>query len=243
MKKAFYLFLVLCFCITACKKKENEKPAVAKLKTAIIPDLLTGTIDTFNYFYNNNGTIDKITYGTTVGKTVYVYNGSTINEVKYNYLGTIYSSAVFYLNANDFVDSIYNSNTDYRYSYTYDSKGFVSGYKFRGPSNIVSNIRTYVNNGSNIASEYSGDGNGNVTGSTDYTFFVEKINTIGNENKGMKFLGINSANPIQSYTTTSGSSVTTGSYLYMYDSEGRITAQSVYSSLGSLLYTNTYSYY
>lgn len=68
------------------------------------------------------------------------------------------------------------------------------------------------------------------TNKTDFQYFNDKINTIGNENLGRSFLGKTNKNPIKKaiYSRLSGSDfIETGiiNYTYEYDSKARITKQ------------------
>jgi hypothetical protein len=243
MKKVFPLALLSLLIIASCKKKDEATPAIAKIKTAIIPDLIGGTIDTLNYFYNNDGTVEKVTYGTGLAKRVYVYGSNSISEVFYNYTGSIAGTTTYFLNDAGLADSMYDSSTDYRYSYEYDANGFLTKSTFRGPSNNISSVQTYVNNGTNVTNTYAADAGGTVTSSTEQTFFTDKKNTTGNENIGKKFLGKSSANPGHTWSSTSLSTTYTGSWSYSYDSEGRILLQNMLNNAGTVFGTNTYTYY
>jgi len=68
----------------------------------------------------------------------------------------------------------------------------------------------------------------NNTTKTDFQYFNDKINTIGNENLGRSFLGKTNKNPIKKavYSSLSGSGfieTRTINYTYEYDNKGRIT--------------------
>lgn len=68
------------------------------------------------------------------------------------------------------------------------------------------------------------------TNKSDFQFYTDKKNTIGNENRGMSFLGKQNKNPIKktTYSNFSGSDFVdteTISFTYEYDAKGRITKQ------------------
>ena len=58
---------------------------------------------------------------------------------------------------------------------------------------------------------------------SNYQFFTDKVNTIGNENYGISFKGKQNINPTKNITFSSGS--TEENYSYEYDNKGRITKQ------------------
>jgi hypothetical protein len=242
MKKGILFIAIISIAFSACKKKNDETPAVPKLKTSIIPDVLNAEVDTATYSYNSDGTVLQI--ATPAGaKHLFSYNGNMVTDISYDNAGGVSETSTYYLNTQGMADSMVEGISSYRYRYIYDVNGFKTIQKFYGPSNSLAGIINYTNDGSNISDVYYVDGVGNVTTTFHYTFYTDKLNTVGNANKGMSFLGKSSKNTTNVSTLTTGGNTSISTSSSTYDSQGRVTSTSFYSAGGSLFATNTYSYY
>jgi len=242
MTRICLIAAVIALFIGGCKK-EGETPAVPKIKTAIVPDFFNMVTDTMHYTYNDDGTVSEIKYNSGLSRRVYLYNTGTITEIFYNMQGSPSTTSTYFWKGSGLVDSFYYAAADYRYSYKYDSKGFKTEETFRGPTNNISSIYTFVNNGTNITQQYFADGSGNINASYENIYDTGKQNTIGNANTGMAFLGKDAANPVVTVNTSNSGGNATQQISYTYDSQGRITAKYFYTNAGAVIGNNTYIYY
>jgi hypothetical protein len=186
-------------------------------------------------------------------KTITYFDGS-VSAYSYDNQGRVTSLAITSTTSG-------NSNQQYTYgtnsvtqilqdgstiNYTLNSNGYATSQVFKDNIGAVifSLNNTYDNEGHLLSSGSNGGGtitntwtDGNLTsdnnfGGQTYTYLSTKDNTIGNENKGMKFLGKDSKN-LRSTSTSYGSTTT---FTYEYDSQNRVTKQ-MNGGLDAIVYT------
>lgn len=245
MKKGLALIALALLAIASCKKEESA-PAVPKIKQAILPDIIWGDIDTSHYTYDNEGRVSEIIHGSGVAREVFTYTGNNVVSLFYNSIGNLTQTLTYIKNAQGLADSVTQLTTGFsdptRIKFLYDSKGFLVTEKKYNSSNQLYSVIQYSNDGTNVTSVYNSDGSGSLVSTTTNTYFADKANTIGNENKGKSFLGTSAANLLD-VQTYDGGTATIQNYTYTSDDKGRITEQKIYSGTGTLLGTNKYSYY
>jgi hypothetical protein len=122
----------------------------------------------------------------------------------------------------DYTDSI---------SMTYDSDGYIlssSTISFGYTSKY-----TFTWSNGNLISKQDSTG----LNFERYTYYTDKINTVGNENKGMFFLGMKSKNLVKNYSGSIGGSI---DHSYEFDTRNRVKKE---TAIGANTNISTYTYY
>jgi hypothetical protein len=209
--------------INGCKKDDNnttpdntDSTKTPKIKTLTYV-LSNGNDVTETYVYDEQGRIITKTFsGSSSNVISYSYNTNSI--IMYNDRDK--TTHTFELNSNGYATSekITDAQNNVLSSdnYTYDSDGHLT----------TDGEFTYTWSGGNLVSKT------NSNGSRKYTYFSDKTNTIGNQNRGISFLGVDSKNLISS-NIYNDDITNTQNYSYEYDSLNRVTK----------LNSNTYTYY
>lgn len=211
MKNTIYLTLLLVVTgIAGCKKDDSNddwKVQAAEAETyrikkhTVIDSQNGNTATETNYTYNADNTIATETIGTLTYS--YTYGNGVILKVNADN-GDVFET--YHLNADGFVDTL--SYDEYNYfSFTYNDYGNVTSKDFMGMSLFFN-----WSNG-NLTSA----GNG---GMANYDFISDKFSTINSANKGMLFMGRESANlPSRGY----GIGFDPLLFTYEYDDLERVT--------------------
>ncbi len=177
---------------------------------------------TTNLFYTENGLIDSTSYFVRPANAIYsitkfVYSNNQVSITNHN--GGVVGIAFcrYTLNSSGYAVKLENGWYD---GYVYDSTSLTYDTEWHL---LEDSLTTYAN------------GN-RVTGPNEtYTYYTDKLNTIGNENMGQKYLGRQSRNVLASKTRT-GNTPGTTTYICQYDSLDRL----VQVKEGGMVTTYTY---
>lgn len=183
----------------------------------------------------SNNYTDSITYdaqnrqikywGTDVA--TYTYTATTI--VKQVTGGTTPGTTTYTLNTDGYATSAtqrFTTGTVWLYRFAYDADGHQTlQVRTDSAANVLidSTVQTWANG--NLVSSYIATYNfpGYIYSNYTYTYVAGKANTIGNQNQGIAFLGKDSKEPVNTYTSNS----TVYSYVYEYDASGRIASYTI----------------
>lgn len=208
---------------TACKKEtiSNSAPVVA-------PELVTRSVDDdgsyINRTYNSsNQLISKVTYSASDSFTenlTYTYSGKVVNVTE----ASSGMTQKFYLNSKGTADSgqiSYPGLIEISIVITYNAAGepvttFMSG-SFLGSA--FEETYTSVFSNGNMIQQTTDDGT--TTSVSDYTFYLDKVNSFLATDRAEQFMGGNK-NLIKKTTNDDG---TFTSDVYEYDAKGRVTKQ------------------
>ncbi len=226
--------LVLLF-TGGCSKSDNTPPILphdpwfGKIKTTHEQGQ---NVDTF--FYDSSARCIK--QAASDGSYVsYVYSSGLVTRYHFNAGQTIASDTTIYtLNSQGYVSS---DGTD---SYTYDSAGYQTSRTLQpggiGPLNF-----TDVWRNENLDSlHYETQPTGFFWA---YTYFTDKINTIGNDNAGFGIWGKSSKNLLSSSVYKFAGSISTNDFTYEFDANNRVTKltqTATGSGTGSIVVSYTY---
>lgn len=184
---------------------------IPKIKTEIYD--YGGFLDTATYFYDSQGRVASITHTNSGAPDteIFTYTADSIvvtgGQPRFTYL----------LNSDGYASSLFvaNGQSGFIYvddAYTYDTEGHLIS-----RVNLLNGLtRNFQWSEGNMISETL-NGNHRYT----YTHLADKVNTIGNQNKGKSFLGVDSKN-----MAGSGVDVSTGDtayFSYEFDSQNRVT--------------------
>ena len=222
---ALFIALFSLTIISGCKKDDNKQSATCtngikdgtetdidcggdcnvctatyRIKTVVSIDYNGDTTSSRAYTYDNTG---RLTYmfeeqPTAIRRRFYYYTNDSIVYIDSASGGR----KVYMLNAQGYAasETHYTSSSQvFTYNYTYDAQGHLI--------NLNNTAYTWANN--NLITR----GDGYI-----YSYYTDKLNTIGNEKEGLRFLGISSRNLIQKIDV-GGISITP---TYQFDGLGRI---------------------
>jgi len=227
MRRGTLLLLISLLLLTGGCKKSN--PASAVIKTVQYPI----SNETYTYQYNSNGTVNNI-QGSLGDATYYGYSGTRITAEEYDNNGNASMVTTYFLNAQNLADSVaVLAALSYSYKNTYNSNGYlISQRQYDGQNNLVNIVTDSIVNGNPLSIR----GDGTLTVNT----FNNHANSIGTGNMGQRFLGTNSKNLLNSSNATGAGET---NYSYTYDSEGRVTSQTLNNVTNSSTTTYFYTYY
>lgn len=206
------LLLTLLISVAGCKKddddKDNTPGGLAKVKTYTLATT-NGTPVTYTYTYNSDGKLASELTDVNSG-VYYSYSGNKITTTDLN------GDTLFVYTTNS--DGYIVIGVDPANTYTYE---------YNADWNMT-------NNNGNMATW--GDGNRLTAnnGVNVYTYYTDKTNTVGNENKGQKYFGVDSKNLVHTLTFSNFSTTT---YTYEFDTQNRVTKRLSSNT------TETYTYY
>ena len=227
MKKnilAASLFAVLG--LTSCKKeKTSDTPTTPTSQTSSLIRIKTevqqNTIR--NYFYDFDGKVTKDEDGSIRSNyRTYEYTSNTSVLVKRYKADTLYSTRIYILNKDGYAiytEYLDDNTIDTNY---YDVNGFMMYSK---------NDQLTVKDGNVIEQITSNDGKKEVDTAT-YTYYLDRLNTIGESNHGASFFGKDSKNLLKTEKHTSyGGNFRT--YTYDFDTKGRVIKRKINNILVS----------
>lgn len=226
MKLIFKVCVILSFfsiIIFSCKKDKNNYnnnvvPSIPKISTVTYK---SGTTSSTNIFsYNSNGTLNILTESDG-SYTKYEYAGTKIAVKSYNNSGILTKTDTLTLNSSGLAVN-YSSSNSYT-TYEYDVNGYLKK-ELKYNYNVLTDSTLYkILDGNTTTISLNGIQQP-YNYLVEYQFLTDKVNTIGNENGGITFLGKQNFNLPQSYTV-SGSMQYSMVYTYEYDSKGRVYKQ------------------
>ena len=128
--------------------------------------------------------------------------------------------------------------------FDYDTNGFRKEERMYHNGNVVETTRWFVVDGNEKMSTTVFD-ESDLNSTVYYTYYADKLNTIGNENTGMKFSGQSSKNLIKELirVTAKGDTVARVTYRYHFDSKDRVQQKIEYGKSGALQDSLAYAYY
>lgn len=248
----FLLALAMMVSFFSCKKDKDENPSptptvtIPKIKT--ITDSTTNEIDT--YYYNNSGKIIKVKYSDNSYDTV-IYTNNKVHFKFFNELNQLAGELLLNLNANGLATNGWFLNYGSKVNKSVFSKILVNPssvktndtmyYTFQYNSNGYLTQQTITYNNINNTYTFNYDSNGNLSSissnsnTTTYEYFTDKINTIGDHNKGVTYFGKQSKNLIKSSTTNN-----TYTVYYSYEiSNNKVVKERQFNNYfnNTLLYT------
>lgn len=215
--KALYMFPLLFIMLIAGCNKDEEQNLIPLVKTS------NGGYVTSTHFYNADGRIEHIeddgvtsmtaTYGNS--NATLVYNGS--------------AQVVYELNSAG--HAITESGNGQTIRYVYNTAG--------NNTHVIIGNDTIFNTWQNDNMIKTSFSNSAVV--YDYTYYTSGTNTIKNANSGMAFLHVDSKDLIKTKRCNSGCA--DKDYTYEFDSEGRVSKQTITSIQGGQQQNITYTYY
>ena len=241
----------------SCKKENispitsNIKPSIKKIKTQKIS--YSGGDLTQTFYYNSEGKIlqlvssnnDSAVYEYSANKIIVKnYNSNQLNsteEYELNDLGLAKSRVITVINKQmhvfNFLKNYKNAenaleNSSYTFEYNNDKYLIKTTYlNSNGSTSVITNS---ISNGNYVSYtvEYTYE-NQPVINHEDSEFYTDKINAIGNEYRGISFLGKDGKNLVKkTIFNYNGNSTQTTNYTYEYDSAGRVIKEYLISSMG-----------
>jgi hypothetical protein len=235
--------IILITVFSGCKKKESPPVTVVPPPVSYIKNIrVYDTTGVMRYVqsleYDSIHRLKKmsvIELGTVPDSILLTYtltySGSRVFLRETISTSSTYSFRItYYLNASGLADSsIYVSSaspadsTYERYVYTYNTDDQLSAKGLKSSDSISGTILYHYSNGNaDYVTAVPSHQNSKVL----FSYVAGHYNTIGNENAGMGFLGKSCSNPLMS-ARIDGMTVDMASYMYEYDTSGRIIHMNV----------------
>lgn len=193
--------------LAGCKKDNTDNPILPSKK---ISTIFFNSDPTETFEYNSDGKLSKLSYGTQ-GYDSYTYSGNTIFILSYYNGSTSHDTLI--LNSQGYVSK--KSDGWQIITYEYNDGYCVKETRDPGGDPSITNY-TYVNG--NLAT----DGMGST-----YEYYLDKANTIGNEQCGQNFYGKSSKNLIKQRIFSTGSGSIIYTYTYEYDQDNYVTKMTI----------------
>jgi hypothetical protein len=221
--RALLLLITGMLLVSSCKKDSSPEPVPCFPYSAPTARIAEATLYTGpdTAFYQRNVYIyDSTPQQRLVFVVGTILNLTTDTFVRYKYLpGEVHmNDVVIHLNAQGLADSMYVMPAVR--TWKYDAAGYpvTSFYTFGGET-IESVFHYECNNLVSLIST-SHMSSGSHTDTTRYTYYNDRLNTIGTENLGMSFYG-HQDNTLVKTGTRNGVIVVSCSYVF--DTSGRVT--------------------
>ena len=242
------LIMVSILFFTACKKSEilqspteeiatasnSKKPqtAVSKIKTRTHGN---GT-STLTYIYDGNGRVMQFS-GPESTTFLFQNEMDTVFVTMFLETGPQVGDFLYPINSKGLATKMDLGVTEN--IYTYNAKKNLIEDKTMVGNDV--HLMTHDYAGGNLA-ETKYTVNGILKWTKTYTYYTDKLNSIGNEAFGQSYLGVDSKNLVKSLTFNSvANGITTTNYSYEFDPQGRVSKQmSFYNGLSLPIYTYTY---
>lgn len=259
---SFCAFLFIILVLSSCTKDHSESPvfndSIAKIQT--ITEYFNGIKERVTIFtYDTSSRLAKVLYYESYNNLQYfdtvIYNGTAITITTYDNSRRLLEIENYTLNSDRLAilmtDTLGPQEKSLRHStgtfliqelesniYGYDNFGYqnllVSTNEYGGThrydmaysaGNLISSIYQYMANDTVIQN-----------GITTFNYFTDKLNTIGNLNHGISFLGKQNSNLLLSISDLEWSSADTvrtiTNYRYEFDSKNRVSKQYITSQSG-----------
>lgn len=248
MKKIMLSILFLSVVIFSCKKNNTDTAA----PTATIPKVKTYTIggDNVTYTYDVQGRLLTRINAVSNWKYEYSYTANTATENYY--VGTTLSTSKLYdLNADGLVTkesyTLPAVSVPYKSIYTYNANKQVA--TVVKSNSLNTNTTTEINfyTGTTLDSSQTTFSYNNDLYRYWYTYYTDKTNCISYKNQGYLFWAETAAMPLKKQTSifrTSGIFNTqVDDYIYLFDTENRITKRTIITAGGGGTSVNDITYY
>lgn len=253
--KLLLLTVIMSIAFVSCQKEslnanlEEQSPSAALVKSK------TEGNNTETYYYDADKRLSKIVFSSSTNNNTYYHEYTyTANEItEYRSEEPRYaleqalpngatrincSSNPSELKLNEkgfYIGTVSNCQTQ---SFQYDENGFVITQDLNQTD--YSTNEKFVNDSKNVTRK-SGNGfsygNGTFNTNTIYTYYTDKLNSIGNKNFGKAYLGKSSDNLVASETQNN---ITTN-YSYKFDSQQRVIQKT--TKLENVETQTYYTYY
>ncbi len=248
--KFLLLFVISSVVLTSCTKEKLSAifPADALVKTK------TEGNNTETYFYDNQNRLSKIVFSSSTSPSYYhefTYSNGIISEYHSEEaihklvdtlpgdiirLNCTSNPSILNLNDNGFYSG--TTSTCQSQSYKYDAIGFVIAQDFEITDySTTEQVLNDSKNVTKITGKGFSFGGGEFDLITTYTYYSDRISSIGNKNFGKLFLGKSSVNVLKSETKNTE----TINYTYIYDAEQRTIQRTAVK--GTTQTITAYTYY
>lgn len=232
------VILINLLLLSACKKNGQPNPSEKDFKEERLKSMQwnSGGLSTYTYDdkkrqikeVQNTGITTEFIY--EPGKmTRFVTQSATIDSFKYT------------LNAEGYIKTLLTPDgTTYTYEYT--PKGMIAKQYSNEPNPFVATH--YYNSATGLADSIRQTVGGVWISTATYTYYMDKGNSLKNENLGLAGYGEEFLRPIKRYRSLyrSGNTIKEQitDFTYTYDSKGRITSKTFTNAGQDLIYNYTY---
>jgi hypothetical protein len=254
---SFFTLVFLILFLPSCKKDNSGSPAfhdsIPKIQT--VTEYFNGEKERVTSFsYDASSRLVRVSFDEIYNNQKYydtiIYNGATITMTTYDAKNKLIESEIFTLNSNQLAVLMTDTLGEQKKSsfrpfldfslqdheaniYGYDDNGYqtleISTNEFGGTHRYE---KSY-SNGNLVSSSYEYMANDTLiqSGASVFKYYTDKSNSIGNQNRGIPFLGKQNTNLLLSISDQKWHSYDTlrltTSYRYEFDNQNRVVKQFV----------------
>ncbi len=186
----------------------------------------------------------------------YLYDANGRQIKSYYVDDNSYYSTMEYLSNNQIVEKNYHGDTlrDSR-KYTLNEKGYVvytesldnktidtTYYDVNGFHKFTNNDQLTIENGNLMKRIYTPENTNNESVIETYTYYMDKLNTIGLKNEGEIYWGKDSKNLIKTEKAYGAYGDYSATYTYEFDTKGRVSKKMTKNESTGNIYTSSYTY-
>ena len=245
---SYTIMLAALLLFSACAKKKETPYDPSGARAAKVRSITygqTGTTET--YTYDGQGRLELL-QSSAGNKITYQYDSARITQTNYAMTGDISEITTLSLDSSGLATSSVvkdaAGNTLGSHMYTYNQGHKISDISYSAGGEETRKLEW--NYGGNECWNYSIYDSGSVSKTYDYFYwyFYPGETSLGNSNKGLDFWGKSSQLLTRKFQRRSylyGDQEV--SFEYATDAQGRITEMKTLNHDGTLLYTDTYTYY
>jgi hypothetical protein len=249
---------IIVLVVFACKKESdnnNIDPSTSLIKTIIEKNSAGDVISRIEYQYDGQRRIliQKYYFPSDSANATfsYEYLPSVVVEKMFRDDTILTNKSVYYLNGeglatqashvayHNYPDSVTIPNSIYEY----DSKGYmIKNITFSHDSSVYKSLTWQIAEGNITSYVYNIPGIG-INATETYFYNPGSINSVGNNNKGMMFLGKSNTNLVDSSVLTQAY-MKTAKFIYTFDSNNRVSKTTVSgNTLITIASDISYEYY
>lgn len=239
-RNKIFLLLLIVPGMMAFVNFQSASLALKKIKKTV--NLITGTVS--EYYYNSDGTLASV-QSSKGSKATYRYESGMVIRHFYDSLIQQNTFDTFFIdqkgraaNRETRLDAYSTSAAKFEF----DADNRLMSESFYSNGALAFSNKKIISDGNEISLTQS-DKDG--IRQTIYYRYATKLNTIGNENMGMDFMGRSPKNLLRESVSVSSKGDTTShlTYRYRVDAAGIVILKVGYRKAGGLVDSTSYSYY
>jgi YD repeat-containing protein len=238
--KKICLIILIGACAACSKSHDNPAPASPPASLTRIKKQTSGG-NVYTYSYDSQGKAMKMENNDGSRKE-YEYATGKVTRKYYNSAGVYQSSNSEELNPDGFsVRSTTSSQPTWETLFTYNADKTLA--KIISQSNSIT-VKDYFWNKGNLDSIRFSSQNGTWNYTNVMTYYIDKPNVLSDDVFGEPYWGMNSKNLLKSSVNhfPDGSSSVKNDYTYEFDSQSRVTKETITVDNGNIYITlNTYN--
>jgi hypothetical protein len=252
MKTKLFLGIFILLATFSCKKTDTVKnpDPVSNHENMIRTETqrsltFTGDVDSTVYTYDDNNLLVRedfvISHNISFSYQLYTYDGNLIIARLYDNTDNLRNTDTLFLDEHGLVTR-YRMEDTYTVTYKYDINGYCTSWISTYNGDTVQEDRNTITSGNCVNIYDYCPGAGSTTNLI--TFYTDSVNTVTHQSMGRPWFGKSDVNPkYKNYLQWCTGPIEQESYIYKYDSLGRIVWIEAYTTGVDHDYVKTFTYY